>query len=85
MIAILRLPVKTHWEWRESRISLPKLPLGSAGSGGPLSDGRGSASCPVVPGLSPLVTSLLSGRGFVAYLCLHEKFQVNLRILAIAV
>jgi len=28
MIAILRLPVKTHWE---SRISLPKLPLGSWG------------------------------------------------------
>jgi hypothetical protein len=50
----------------------------------PLFDRCGSASCPVVPGWSPLITSLLSGRGFVAYLCLHEKFQFNLRILAIA-
>jgi len=49
------------------------------------SDGSGSASCPVVPGLSPLVTSLLSGRSFVVYLSMHEKFQVNPRILAIAV
>jgi hypothetical protein len=25
MIAILRFPVKTHWESQESRISLPKI------------------------------------------------------------
>jgi hypothetical protein len=39
---------------------------------------------PGCPWLSPLVTSLLSGHAFVAYLYLHEEFQVNLRILAIA-
>jgi hypothetical protein len=40
---------------------------------------------PGCPWLSPVVTSLLSVRAFVAYLCLHEEFQVNLRILAITV
>ena len=39
---------------------------------------------PSCPWLSLLVTSLLSGHAFLAYFCLHEEFQVNLRILAIA-
>jgi hypothetical protein len=53
MIAILRLPVKTHWESRESRISLPKLPLGSAGLGWATFRWKGQRILPGCPWIEP--------------------------------